>query len=224
MSRPPFPSWSCTNWQADPLAYPTAKTNGLEEEAAEILEVAGLTEADVDDVPSYGQSTLKLPPIITSTQNMNWPVISGSKSFWDHALANGHLDIDGEILYANGIDGSGPALSSVLDDWAKEEGTQDAIDPEEGGWELDAAGGETEDQEEGFEDTIDEEDTLGAGATAGVGENDLWVRNSPFAADHAAAGSFETAMQVSTSFQVRVLNIDPLGPVCIVTQSPVWCC
>ncbi|KIM59304.1 hypothetical protein SCLCIDRAFT_126402, partial [Scleroderma citrinum Foug A] len=133
---------------SDPLAYPTAKTNGLEEEAAEILEVAGLTKANIDDVPSYGQSTLKLPPIITSTQNMNWPVISGSESFWDHALANGHLDIDGEILYANGIDGSGPALSSVLDDWAKEEGTQDAIDPEEGGWELDAAGGETEDQEE----------------------------------------------------------------------------
>ena len=151
-------------------------------------------------------------------------MISSSESFWDHALANRHLDIDGEILYANGIDGSGPALSSVLDDWAKEEGTQDAIDPEEGGWELDAAGGETEDQEEEFEDTIDEEDTLGAGATAGVGENDLWVRNSPFTADHAAAGSFETAMQVSTSFQVRVLNIDPLGPVCIVTQSPVWRC
>ena len=54
VSRPPFPSWSCTNWQADPLAYPTAKTNGLEEEAAEILEVAGLIEANVDDVPSYG--------------------------------------------------------------------------------------------------------------------------------------------------------------------------
>lgn len=194
-----------------PLAYLTAKTNGLEEEAAEILEVAGLTEADVDDVPSYGQSTLKLPPIITSTQNMNWPVISGSESFWDRALANGHLDTDGEILYANGIDGSGPALSSALDDWAKEEGTQDAIDPEEGGWELDAAGGETEDQEEEFEDAIDEEDTLGAGATAGVSENDLWVRNSPFAADHAAAGSFETAMQLLNR-QFGVVNFAPLKP------------
>ena len=175
VSHPPFPSWSCTNWQADQLAYLTAKTNGLEEEAAKIFEVAGLTKADVYDVLSYGQSTLKLPPIITSTQNMNWPMISSSKSFWDHALANRHLDTDGEILYANGIDGSGPALSSMLDDWAKEEGTQDAIDPEEGGWELDTAGRETEDQEEEFEDTIDEEDTLRAGTTAGVGENDLWV-------------------------------------------------
>ena len=47
VSHPPFPSWSCTNWQADPLAYLTAKTNGLEEEAAEILEVAGLTKAEI---------------------------------------------------------------------------------------------------------------------------------------------------------------------------------
>ena len=183
--------------KTDPLAYLTAKKNGLEEEAANILEAAGLTEADVDDVLSYGQSTLKPPPIITSTQNMNWPVISGAESFWDRALANGHLDTDSEIPYVNGINGSGTTPSSALDDWAKEEETQDAIDPEEGGWELDADAGETEDQEEEFEDAVDEEDTLGVGATPGVSENEMWVRNSPFAADHVAAGSFETAMQVS---------------------------
>ena len=97
-------------------------------------------------------------------------------SQWDHALASGHLDTDGGIPYANGIDGLiGVVLSSALDDWAKEEGIQDVIDPEEGGWELGAAEGETEDQEEEFEDAIDEEDTLGAGATAGVSENYLWV-------------------------------------------------
>ena len=189
-------SWSCTDREIDPLAYLTAKTNRLEEEAADILEAAGLTEADVDDIPSYGQSTLKPPPIITSTQNMNWPVISGAESFWDRALANGHLDTDGEIPYVNGINGSGAAPSSALGNWAKEEETQDAIDPEEGGWELDADAGETEDQEEEFEDAVDEEDIHGA-TTPGVSENELWVRNSPFAADHVAAGSFETAMQVS---------------------------
>ncbi|KAL4072497.1 coatomer WD associated region-domain-containing protein [Scleroderma yunnanense] len=192
-----------------PLAYLTAKTNGLEEEAAAILEAAGLTDADVDDIPSYGQSTLKPPPIITSTQNMNWPLIAGDESFWDRALANGHLDTDGEIPYVNDIDGSGPAPSSALDDWAKEEGTHDAIDPEEGGWELDADAGESEDQEEEFEDAIDEGDTLGAGATPGVSENELWVRNSPFAADHVAAGSFETAMQLLNR-QFGVVNFAPL--------------
>jgi len=54
-----------------PLAYLTAKTNGLDELAAEILEAAGLTEADVDDVPTFGVSTLKPPPVVTSTTNIN---------------------------------------------------------------------------------------------------------------------------------------------------------
>jgi coatomer subunit alpha len=37
---------------------------------------------------------------------------------------------------------------------------------------------------------------MGAGATSGVSESDLWIRNSPFAGDHVAAGSSDTAMQV----------------------------
>ena len=85
------------------------------------------------------------------------------------------------------------------------------IDPEEGGWELDAARGETQGQEEEFEDAIDEDDTL----RAHMNENDLWVRNSQFTTNHTAAGS---AMQVSTSFlPVQVVSIDLLGPICIVT-------
>ncbi|KAI6116323.1 coatomer WD associated region-domain-containing protein [Pisolithus sp. B1] len=175
------------------LAYLTAKTNGLEDQAADILEAAGLMEADVDDVPSFGQSTLKPPPILTCTQNLNWPLVSGTESFWDRALTNGHLDIDGEISH---VDTSGGALSSALDDWAKEEESHDVIDPEEGGWELDADATETEEQEDEFEDAVDDDDSLGAGAAPGVSETELWVRNSSFAADHVAAGSFETAMQL----------------------------
>lgn len=49
------------------------------------------------------------------------------------------------------------------------------------------------------EAAVDEEEELGAGATPGVNETELWVRNSPLAADHVAAGSFETAMQVSNT-------------------------
>ena len=37
----------------DPLAYLTAKSNGLDDVALEILETAGLSEADVDDVPAF---------------------------------------------------------------------------------------------------------------------------------------------------------------------------
>lgn len=183
------------NIRKDPLAYLTAKTNGLDEIAADILEVAGLTEADVDDVPSFGLSSLKTPPVITSTVNLNWPSVSSGENFFDRALATGQLDGEVEVPYVNGHDPSGFAASSALDAWAKEEETHDDIDPEAGGWELDADGGEAPEATEHEEPGPDFEP--GAGAAPGTSEVELWVNNSPFAADHVAAGSFGTAMQVS---------------------------
>jgi coatomer protein complex subunit alpha (xenin) len=180
----------------DPLAYLTAKTTGLDELAVEILEAPSLTEADVDDVPTFGPSTLKPPPVVTSTTNFNWPSASMGENFWDRALANGNLMGDSEVPYVNG-DVAGAAASSALDAWAKEEETNDDIDPEEGGWELDAHGDAHSDAAGDENVEVVEDEELGAGATPGVSETDLWIRNSPFAADHVAAGSFETAMQVS---------------------------
>jgi hypothetical protein len=75
------------------LTYLTAKTNGLDELAAEILEAAGLTEANVDDVPTFGASTLQPPPVVTSTTNINWPSVSTGENFFHKALANGNLGV-----------------------------------------------------------------------------------------------------------------------------------
>ncbi len=160
----------------------------------EILEVAGLTEADVDDVPVYGTSTLKPPPIITPTTDLNWPSLSSGESFFDRALANGNLENGADIPHMNGHDASGTA-SSALDAWAKEEEGEEGLDVEEDGWDLDAGVDDATADAEG-EEVVEEEVELGAGASPGVGETELWTRNSPFAGDHIAAGSFETAMQV----------------------------
>ena len=179
---------------SDPLAYLTAKTNGLDEIAMEILEDAGLTEADVDDVPDFGRAALQLPPVITATANINWPTVPGGESFFDRALANGNLEAGAEP-YMNGADHAA-AASSALDEWAKDEEEPDFA-ADEDGWDLDA-GGEAHVEERGAEEEAAEEDEeLGAGATPGVSETEIWTRNSPFAGDHVAAGSFETAMQVS---------------------------
>ncbi|KAF5329996.1 hypothetical protein D9611_010428 [Ephemerocybe angulata] len=191
-----------------PLAYLTAKTNGLDDIAAEILEAAGLTEADIDDVPSYGTSTLRTPPVITSTTDLVWPSVSSGESFFDKALANGVLEGGVEPEYVNG-DAAAAGAHSALDAWAKEE-EHDEIDPEEGGWDLDADAGD-EFQAPEAEAAVEEEEELGAGATPGPNETDLWVRNSPLAADHVAAGSFETAMQLLTR-QFGVVNFAPLKP------------
>lgn len=175
------------------MAYLTAKTNGLDELAEEILEGAGLTAADIDDVPTFGASTLKPPPVVTTTTNLNWPVVSAGENFWDRVLANGMIEGGTEPAYVNGD--AAAAASSALDAWAKEEEIPDDIDPEEGGWELDAEG---EEFQTGREDESDEpeEEELGAGAAPGVSEVEHWTKNSPLAADHVAAGSFDTAMQV----------------------------
>lgn len=181
-------------FRLDPLAYLTAHTNGFSDLAQEILEEAGLTEADVDDIPNYDPSTLKPPPVVNQCSDLIWPILSKGESFFDRALANGHLEADGEVPYGNGIGGA--AATSALDDWAKDEEAMDEVDPEEGGWELDAGGAEAQPDEQEEAEEVEVAEDAGAGASPGVKETELWVRNSPFPADHVAAGSFETAMQV----------------------------
>lgn len=201
----------------DPLAWLTAKTNGLDDVALEILEAAGLDENDVDDVPSFGMSTLKPPPVVTATTDLNWPLLSTGESFFDRALANGGLD-GGDVPYTNGYDTAGTAASAALDSWAREEEAHDELVPEDGGWELDV-GVEEAQPEEKEDDFVDAEVELGAGAAPGVSESELWTRNSPFAGDHVAGGSFDSAMQVSGPFERPMYA---LLIVCSATQPSIW--
>jgi coatomer protein complex subunit alpha (xenin) len=170
------------------LAYLTAKTNGLDELTGEILEAAGLTEADVDDVPSFGTSTLKPPPVITATTNINWPIVSAGENFFDKALANGSLE-GGDVPYVNGIDAAGAAASSALDTWAKEEEVHDDVDADDGGWELDADAVEAEDNDADEIEIPAEDEELGAGATPGASETELWVRNGKVGSDGRLSSS-----------------------------------
>ncbi|KAI0064361.1 coatomer subunit alpha-2 [Artomyces pyxidatus] len=191
-----------------PLAYLTAKTNGLEDLATEILEDAGLTEADVDDVPDFGRASLKPPPVVTATTNFVWPAIPGGESFFDRALANGNLEAGAEP-HLNG-ERAAAAASSALDDWAKDEEEQD-LAADEDGWDLDA-GGDAHAEEESVEgEAQEEQEELGAGATPGPSETEIWTRNSPFAGDHVAAGSFDSAMQLLNR-QLGIVNFAALKP------------
>ncbi|KIY47415.1 Coatomer, alpha subunit [Fistulina hepatica ATCC 64428] len=197
-----------------PLAYLTAKTNGFDDLALEILEDAGLTEADIDDVPTFGPSTLKSPPVITSTAEIIWPTISTGLSFFDRAFVNGQLEggveppyVNGDSILANG------AANTALDDWARDEEQEDiGATPDDEGWDLDAEASEFESAEPKDDlATGAEDEELGAGASPGVSETEFWVRNSPLAADHVAAGSFETAMQLLNR-QLGIVNFAPLKP------------
>jgi coatomer protein complex subunit alpha (xenin) len=194
----------------------TAKTNGFDDIALEILETAGLTESDVDDIPDFGQVNMKTPSIVTPTSNLVWPTIPGGESFFDRALVNGNLET-GVEPHANGDAG---AASVALDDWAKDEEQDLAAD--EDGWDLDAGEdtGADEAEEAEFVDA-DEAEELGPGAAPGVDETEVWTRNSPFVGDHVSAGSFETAMQVrlisAHRVQYKILTLCSTA-----AQPPVW--
>jgi coatomer subunit alpha len=137
----------------------TAKTNSFDDLANEILEAAGLTEADVDDVPTFGASTLRPPTVITPTADLLWPSLSSGENFFGPALVNGQLEGVVEPAHVDG-DAAAAAGHSALDAWTKEVEVRDEIDPEDGDWELDVDGGEFQSAE--GEQTAADEEGLGA--------------------------------------------------------------
>lgn len=191
-----------------PLAYVTAKSNGLEAIAQDILRKAGINEADLEDIPIH-QSKLAPPPVITPTTSLVWPAIATPENFFEKALVNGHIPAPPEGSYVTGLDDMVEPDGVNKEAWG--DNANNAEEEEEGDWGLD----EPEDEAAAEE----EEEEEGAGATEGVSELELWVRNSPFAADHFAAGSFETGMQVSYCLLLeRITRLIR----CLDIESPIW--
>ena len=185
---------------ADPLAYATAKSNNLEEEVQIILEASELSEDQIS-LPSIGKA-LQPPKPIVPTHKSNWPVKAASHSFFEKALLGEVGVIDEDVgPTSNGfdhIDGEAEEEVPLRDGQLVEEEDEDVA-----GWDM---GDDINVEVESDFVNVDSAD-----AGAGSSEADLWARNSPIAADHAAAGSFETAMQLLNR-QVGAVNFAPLKP------------
>ena len=177
----------------DPLAYLTAKTHGLAEEAQSILEACGLAEDEIS-LPSLGEAS-KIPNVVVPTYKANWPVKPAAHSSFEKALLS---EVTGEEAIENGYD--------MVEE---EEGGITRGDELGGVEEEDATGWDMDDdiQIEEEANLIDVEAPTGPASS----EADLWARNSPLAADHVAAGSFDTAMQLLNR-QVGAVNFEPLKP------------
>lgn len=182
-----------------PLAYTTAKTHGLEQECQEILDVTGLTD-DQMNLPRIG-NPLKPPTPVVPTHKANWPVKATSHSFFEKALLGEVGAVDEDAPVTNGFDhpDGGPEQEDAKrGDQLGEEDEDDAA-----GWDM----GEDINVEADNDFVNVETSEAGAGSS----EAEMWARNSPIAADHAAAGSFETAMQLLNR-QVGAVNFAPLKP------------
>ncbi|KAE8158024.1 coatomer WD associated region-domain-containing protein [Aspergillus tamarii] len=177
-----------------PLAYLTAKTHGLTEEAESILEACGLTEDQIT-LPT-GDGALQVSQPIVPTFKLNWPVKAAAHSSFEKALL-------GEV----GVDDESAAIGFEAEEEEEEAETAgehlEDDDEDVAGWDMG--------DEINVEEDVDFVNVDSAEAGAGSTEADLWARNSPLAADHVAAGSFETAMQLLNR-QVGAVNFAPLKP------------
>lgn len=176
----------------DPLAYLTAKTHGMTEEAESILETCGLTEDQIS-LPS-AETPPQVPRPVVSTFKSNWPVKAAAHSSFEKALLGEVGAVDEEA--ANGFEVEDEEEEAVLAHETLEDEDEDVA-----GWDM----GEDINAEEDPELV----DVGTAEAGAGATEADLWARNSPLAADHVAGGSFDSAMQLLNR-QVGVVNFAPL--------------
>ncbi|TIA89441.1 hypothetical protein E3P99_02081 [Wallemia hederae] len=200
-----------------PLAYMTARSNGLSELAEEIAGMSGVDESKLAKIP-VSQSQLKPPTVTHKTYEENWPSLTSHESYFDKALEK-VLD-----------QGEGVNELDTLDEWANPDeyagGADAPMDEavaeqvEEGdAWDLsdeDVPAPEPEEEEEEFvnapnevTDNITAEEAIAA--EPGRSEAELWTKNSPLAVDHVAAGSFESAMQLLHR-QVGAANFEPLKP------------
>ena len=186
----------------DPLAYMTAKSHGLTEECESILEATGLTEEQIT-LPSLG-SPLSPPKPVVPTYKANWPTKATSTSFFEKALL-------GQVEGLSLEDEPNAATNSFGLDDAEDNGAangngnliEEDDDEDAAGWDM------GDDIVPEVENDFVNVDSAEAGA--GSSEAELWARNSPIAADHVAAGSFDTAMQLLNR-QVGAVNFEPLKP------------
>ncbi|ODV85936.1 hypothetical protein CANARDRAFT_28002 [[Candida] arabinofermentans NRRL YB-2248] len=176
-----------------PLAYATAKTNGLDDIAESILESSGLTEEDVK-FPEIGAPNAV--PQVKAEGNKTWPLEKASLSFFEQALSGNFESLS--------IAEQSEATSSsraIVDDEVLFEDDEPLEDDE--GWDLgddDLDVGEDEELED-----VEVEDANAVGSS----ELSIWARNSKCAAGYIAAGLFEPAAQMLHK-QLGIVDFEPL--------------
>lgn len=211
------------------LAYLTAVTHGLTEHAERLgplIQGATLPE------PAQGAKLLQPPTPIIRTKDgsekeagardddatVNWPLLTVPKSAFEGSLADTPDGLAAaQEAYA---DESGEAAGS---------GWGDDLDFDDDGPSKPKAEDQASGGQSGWDDELDfGDDDLGDVATTpkanGGGDGDFfsapqagtraaanWVSGSSHAADHVAAGSFETAMQLLNR-QIALVNFEPLQP------------
>ncbi|GBG90440.1 hypothetical protein CBR_g50687 [Chara braunii] len=194
-----------------PLAYLTAAVHGLKDVAERIA--ADLGEHTPPLPEDIDSAKLLLPPAPILREE-NWPLLNVTKGFFDGSLAETQVPEEeeaagpgwGEVDLPDVVVGeNGEVVNQPEQTGNEEEGAED----DEGGW------GNMNDLDIPADVADDSAADAGAPGTffvtpsPGVPSTQRWTQKSALAAEHVAAGSFETAMRL-LSRQLGVKNFVPL--------------
>ncbi|KAK9461774.1 coatomer WD associated region-domain-containing protein [Lipomyces oligophaga] len=192
------------------LAYATAKSNDLEELAQEILESAELNESQVK-LPSFGAPFIG-PEVKNETFRKNLELKKTEPSYFEKVLLGQvealTLEDKAETSVTNDEASGFGNFDEITEDEFAPKIEDDEFEEDGGGWDIDEELLDVDEGEVNGEGGNDTSASLIAGGSA-VSEADMWTRNSPVPADHVAAGSFESAMQLLNR-QAGVVNFVPL--------------
>jgi coatomer protein complex subunit alpha (xenin) len=214
------------------LAYLAAVTHGLTEHAERLKPLIQAPGLEIPEAAPAGAKLMQPPTPIIRTKDgsekeqglreedgtVNWPQLTVPKSAFEGTLAENEatgLAVTDDMLG----EAAGDAWDDELDFGDDGPGASEQPEPSNGA--ASGAGGWDDELDFGDDDDLDVGggkaasngreggDDFFAAPAAGVSPASSWVNNSSHAADHVAAGSFETAMQLLNR-QLAVVNFDPL--------------
>ncbi|CAK8683346.1 unnamed protein product [Clavelina lepadiformis] len=187
------------------LAFLTAATHGLTEEAEQLQE---------ENSPKVQEDAtlLQPPPPITQFEE-NWPLLTVSKGFFQESRkggAGGGLAADVDLDVDAG--GWGDDVEIVLDEDGAIVEDDEFADAEEGeteggGWDVDDDDLELPPDLDVTVDVGGEGEGYFVAPTKGTAQTQVWCNNSQLPADHILAGSYDTAFRLLYD-QVGVIKFE----------------
>lgn len=203
------------------LAYLTAVTHGLQEDAERIR--AHLEAAEVP-IPLAAENASLLQPPTAIFRGDNWPLLAvvksalaemgNEKSSGVGAISAGAVGgYDDEDEPAGGQWGhdDDDDMFSDEDDDKPARSKAPAVAAEGAGWEDDDLGLSDDDDDLGDAVASGGDESWGTAATPGVPPTSIWCAESSHAADHFAAGSVESSLQLLNR-QIAATSVNPLKP------------
>lgn len=185
-----------------PLAYATAKTNGLDELAENILSNSGVSMDDISLPKNFNSSsTTVLQPI---NKLVNWPLSEAKLSFFEQALSGNFEDLKLDDALNKEVEDSKNNNNEFFNDETNNDFIDDEPIGDDDAWDL---GDEELDVDL---DNVEEDESANSNADVSKLPRELkaWVKNSKTAGAYIASGHFDIAASMLNK-QVGIKNFEP---------------